>query len=45
MRIGHPSGCLSVDVAVSDTGTDPSILKASIGRTARVLLEGIAYLD
>ena len=44
MRIGHPSGCLSVDVSLEETGADLHIHKASIGRTARVLLEGTAHL-
>lgn len=45
MRIGHPGGCLTVDVTVSETGGQLHIAKASIGRTARVLLEGTAHLD
>jgi len=44
LRIGHPSGCLSVAIRVSDIG-DILVTKASIGRTARLLLEGTAYLD
>jgi hypothetical protein len=35
MRIGHPSGCLIVEVALTEGGTDPNILKASIGRTVQ----------
>lgn len=45
MRIGHPSGCLSVEVDLQDTDEGVKVRKASIGRTARVLLEGTAHLD
>ncbi|MCC4242083.1 PrpF domain-containing protein [Thalassospira povalilytica] len=45
IRIGHPSGCMSVEVSVSDTSAELHVLKASIGRTARVLMEGVAHLD
>ena len=43
VRIGHPSGHLQVDarLAVDDT---PILQKAIIGRTARVLMDGRAYL-
>jgi 2-methylaconitate cis-trans-isomerase PrpF len=37
MCIGHPSGCLTVEVAVEDIGPDLRIRKANIGRTARDL--------
>ncbi len=44
LRIGHPSGYLSVDTEVSEVGQSIIVTKASIGRTARLLLEGTAYL-
>ena len=45
IRIGHPGGCLSVAVTLSNAEAEPCIREAIIGRTARVLLEGYAYLD
>lgn len=44
LRIGHPSGCLSVNAKVSETAAGLSVENATIGRTARVLMEGKAYL-
>lgn len=44
LRIGHPSGYLSVCTEVTDDKQDILVTKASIGRTARLLLEGTAYL-
>lgn len=45
IRIGHPSGCLGVETIVSEVEKTVSIQRALIGRTARVLMEGTAYLD
>jgi len=44
LRIGHPSGCLSVSAEVRETATGLNVESAKIGRTARVLMEGTAYL-
>jgi len=44
VRIGHPSGCLDVRAQVQDVKSQLSVETAKIGRTARVLMEGTAYL-
>lgn len=44
LRIGHPGGCLGVSAQVQETATGIRIERAMIGRTARVLMEGRAYL-
>ncbi len=43
VRIGHPSGHLQVDARLA-IGDKPILQKAIIGRTARVLMDGRAYL-
>ncbi len=44
IRIGHPSGVIKVEAAVSGNGAAMHIDKAQIWRTARLLAEGRAYL-
>eukprot|EP00439_Symbiodinium_sp_Y106_P047187 s2424_g6.t1 len=43
VRIAHPSGVMDVHAAVR-TGTEPSLLKAALRRTARCLMDGQAYV-
>lgn len=45
VSLGHPGGTMSIDVGVSETGGDHHIIQAQLGRTARLLMSGIAYLD
>ncbi|WP_430246544.1 PrpF domain-containing protein (plasmid) [Neorhizobium sp. DAR64861/K0K2] len=45
IRIGHPSGCLAVAAEVIASDTDLNVRQANIGRTARLLIDGTAYLD
>ena len=44
LRIGHPAGIIEISVQVKQQQDGPSIVKACYGRTARVLLEGHAFL-
>jgi methylitaconate Delta-isomerase len=44
--IGHPSGTVDVEVGVTtDSGGAVTVTRAVVGRTARKLLDGQAYLD
>ena len=48
-RIGHPSGVLSIDVEVSGSesgqdGDGPTLRRAVLERTARRIMEGLAYV-
>ncbi len=42
--IAHPSGTISASIKVSEDGDPPTVMSASIVRTARRLLDGTAYL-
>ena len=42
LRIGHPYGVM--DVKVTPNPDDPTEMRVGIGRTARRLLEGYAYV-
>jgi len=44
LRIGHPGGVMEVHGEVSDDGGRPQLLRASITRTARRLMDGHAYV-
>lgn len=44
VRLGHPSGILPIDLDLSRSGSEWLVRKAGIVRTARRLMEGIAYL-
>lgn len=44
IRVGHPSGILVVDAAVSNEGGELKAIRGSVGRTARVLMEGVAFV-
>jgi 2-methylaconitate cis-trans-isomerase PrpF len=43
-RIGHPAGVISVDAQVRETGEGPQLVRAALGRTARRLMEGYAFV-
>jgi hypothetical protein len=44
VRIGHPSGVIDIDVAVDRAGAEPRLTRAALGRTARRLMEGYAFV-
>jgi 2-methylaconitate cis-trans-isomerase PrpF len=44
VRIGHPAGVISIESAVDLTGPRPRLLRASLGRTARRIMEGYAFV-
>ena len=44
LRIGHPSGTIFVDADVSKDGDKWLVSRAAVGRTARRLMDGYAYV-
>ena len=44
VRIGHPAGVIEIEAAVDLTYDRPSLEKAIVGRTARRIMEGYAYV-
>lgn len=44
IRIGHPSGTISADVEVTQDGNNWLVSRAAVGRTARRLMDGYAYV-
>jgi 2-methylaconitate cis-trans-isomerase PrpF len=44
LRIGHPTGTLYVEAQVEREGEDWSVKRAAVGRTARRLMDGYAYV-
>lgn len=44
VRIGHPGGTLEVAAAIDAQANDVRVEKAAIGRTARLLMDGKAYI-
>ncbi len=44
VRIAHPSGVMDVRVQMGSSEGDPEILSARIGRTARRIMSGVAYV-
>jgi 2-methylaconitate cis-trans-isomerase PrpF len=44
VRIGHPGGRLEVRALLRQSNTQPLVESAVIGRTARVIMDGRAYL-
>lgn len=44
IRIGHPSGVLYVEAEVARQGDDWRVSRAAVGRTARRLMDGYAYV-
>lgn len=43
-RIGHPGGVISTEVKVALRGNDWVVERATLGRTARRILEGYVYV-
>ncbi|MDR5859268.1 hypothetical protein FZZ93_03125 [Halomonas eurihalina] len=41
--VGHPGGLLSMEVASTETVREVQVSRAVLGRTARLLLEGVGY--
>ncbi|WP_244933540.1 2-methylaconitate cis-trans isomerase PrpF family protein [Neobacillus mesonae] len=44
IRIGHPSGVLYTEVTVEKSGSNWIVPRAAIGRTARRIMDGYAYV-
>lgn len=44
VRIGHPSGVISIEVEVDNAATGPCLKKAAFARTSRRILEGMVYV-
>jgi 2-methylaconitate cis-trans-isomerase PrpF len=47
LRIGHPAGVIDTesDVVLSGEGRNYGVRRATLGRTARRILDGTVYLD
>ncbi len=44
VRIGHPSGVVEVETEVEDGDSGPILRRASVGRTARRIMEGYIFV-
>ena len=44
VRIGHPSGTISIEVDVEKTGDGFHLKQAAFGRTSRRIMEGFVYV-
>ncbi len=44
IRIGNPSGVFPINTVVKSNGDDIRLIKASFGRTARIIMEGFVYV-
>ncbi len=44
VRVGHPSGTLVVDAGIALEDGRLAVIRGSVGRTARVLMEGTAFV-
>jgi 2-methylaconitate cis-trans-isomerase PrpF len=44
IRIGHPAGIISVEVAVTVRGNEATLARAAVSRTARRLMDGYVYV-
>ena len=44
VRIGHPAGIITIDVAVDMQGETPVLTRAAIGRTARIIMDGYVFV-
>lgn len=44
VRVGHPGGVLQVDADIAKEAGDVQVRQALVGRTARLLMDGIAYI-
>ncbi|ASI88695.1 PrpF domain-containing protein [Vibrio mediterranei] len=45
ISLGHPGGKMSIEVSVSEIEGVHHITQVQLGRTARILMSGVAYLD
>ena len=47
LRIGHPAGVIETesDVVLAEPGRNHGVRRATLGRTARRILDGTVYLD
>jgi hypothetical protein len=43
VRIGHPAGVISTETRVDLKGNDYVVRRATLGRTARRIMEGYVY--
>jgi 2-methylaconitate cis-trans-isomerase PrpF len=43
-RIGHPAGVIDVDAVVRSDDGDVHLVRASVGRTARRIMEGYVFV-
>ena len=44
VRIGHPSGIISIEVDVENKTSGPELRLAAFGRTSRRIMEGYVYV-
>ncbi len=44
IRIGNPSGVFPINTVVESNGDDVHLVKASFGRTARIIMDGYVYV-
>jgi len=44
VRIGHPAGVIETQVSVDATGPHPVVRRATLGRTARRIMEGYTFV-
>jgi 2-methylaconitate cis-trans-isomerase PrpF len=44
VRIGHPAGVIEVETEVQSSDSGPILRRASVGRTARRIMEGYIYV-
>ncbi|HEC93062.1 MAG TPA: hypothetical protein ENI51_08750, partial [Candidatus Atribacteria bacterium] len=44
IRIGHPSGIMEVKINLRKQKNNWLVEKAVVGRTARIIMDGIAYV-
>jgi 2-methylaconitate cis-trans-isomerase PrpF len=44
VRIGHPSGTISIEVGVANTPGGPELKLAAFARTSRRIMEGFVYV-
>jgi hypothetical protein len=44
IRIGHPSGIMEININIKKANNNWIIERAIVGRTARIIMDGIAYV-
>lgn len=45
VRVGHPSGMITIEVDLLETPQGPELKKAALGRTSRRIMEGLVYVS